>query len=104
MERRCKGLAHGVNVQWDRIFKRNPAQALAGAMRRNPSLRVFFASGLYDLCTTAGNARYLATHSRLAPPRAVIGESPSGHMAYLGTESAKLLGDDLRAFVESALC
>ena len=103
VERRSKGLAHGANVQWDRKFKRNPAQALAGAMRRNPSLRVFFASGLYDLCTTAGNARYLATHSRLDPSRVVIGEYPSGHMAYLGNESAKLLGDDLRAFVESAL-
>lgn len=99
VERRSKGLAHGVNIQWDRKFKRNPGQALAGAMRRNPSLHVFFASGLFDLCTTAGNARYLATHNRLDPARVTIGEYPSGHMAYLGNESAKKLGDDLRAFI-----
>lgn len=99
VERRSKGLSHGVNVQWDRKFKRNPGQALAGAMRRNPKLHVFFASGLFDLCTTAGNARYLATHNRLDQNRVTIGEYPSGHMAYLGNESAKKLGDDLRAFV-----
>lgn len=103
VERRSKGLAHGVNIQWDRKFKRNPGQALAGAMRRNPKLRVFFASGLFDLCTTAGNARYLATHSQLDPKRVTIGEYPSGHMAYLGNDSAKKLGDDLRLFVEKSI-
>lgn len=102
VERRSKGLAHGVNTQWDRKFKRNPGQALAGAMRRNKSLRVFFASGLFDLCTTAGNARFLARHNKLDPSRITIGEYPSGHMAYLGEESAKMLGDDLRAFVTDA--
>ena len=103
VERRSKGLAHGVNIQWDRKFKRNPGQALAGAMRRNPKLQVFFASGLFDLCTTAGNARYLATHSQLDPERVMIGEYPSGHMAYLGNDSAKKLGDDLRTFVEKSI-
>lgn len=102
LQRRSKGLSHGVNIQWNRSFKRNPGQALAGAMRRNPKLQVFFASGLYDLCTTAGNARYLAKHNRLDQSRITIGEYPSGHMAYLGEESAKLLGEDLRAFVEKA--
>lgn len=102
VERRSKGLAHGVNQQWDRKFKRNPAQALAAAMRRNKSLQVFFASGLFDLCTTAGNARFLARHSKLDPDRVLIGEYPSGHMAYLGEESARMLGDDLRRFVAKA--
>lgn len=103
VERRSKGLSHGVNMSWDRKFKMSPAQALAGAMRRNKSLHVFFASGLYDLCTTAGNARFLAQHGHLDQSRIKIGEYPSGHMAYLGEESAKLLGDDLREFVEQAL-
>lgn len=103
LERRSKGLAHGVNAQWERKFKRSPGQALAGAMRRNPRLQVFFASGLYDLCTTAGNARYLARHSNLDKSRVTIGEYPSGHMAYLGNESARLLGEDLRAFVTKAV-
>ena len=103
LERRSKGLSHGVNRQWDRKFKRSPGQSLALAMRRNPKLQVFFASGLYDLCTTAGNARYLARHNQLDSERVMIGEYPSGHMAYLGEESAKLLGEDLRRFVKKSV-
>jgi len=102
IERRSKGLSHGVNSMWERKYKRTPGDALAGAMRRNPSLQLFFASGLYDLATTAGNARYLASHSHLDQDRIVIGEYPSGHMAYLGEESAKLLGDDLYEFVKKS--
>lgn len=103
IERRSKGLSHGVNMAWDRKFKMGPGKALAGAMRRNPSLRVFFASGLFDLATTAGNARFLAQHNHLDQSRITIGEYPSGHMAYLGEESARKLGDDLRAFVTKAI-
>lgn len=103
LQRRSKGLSHGVNEQWDRKFKRSPGQSLALAMRRNPKLQVFFASGLYDLCTTAGNARFLARHNRLDPDRIMIGEYPSGHMAYLGEESARQLGDDLRVFVKKSI-
>lgn len=102
VERRSKGLAHGVGKQWNPKFKMSPAKAIAGCMRRNKSLQVFFASGLYDLCTTAGNARFLATHCHLDQSRITIGEYPSGHMAYLGEESAKMLGDDLRDFVKKA--
>jgi len=102
VERRAIGLSHGVNVKWDRKFKRSPGESLALAMRRNPSLQVFFASGLYDLCTTAGSARFVATHNKLDQSRITIGEYPSGHMAYLGEESARLLGDDFRSFVTKA--
>lgn len=101
--RSSKGLVFDVNETWQRKPKTSPAQALAGAMRRNPKLRVFFASGLYDLCTTAGNARYLATHSHLDPSRVLVGEYPSGHMAYLGEESAKLLAADMRRFFTQAI-
>ena len=70
---------------------------------RNKQMKVFFASGLYDLCTTAGNARYLATHSNLDQNRVTIGEYPSGHMAYLGKESFDLLAKDMRAFFECCI-
>lgn len=102
-DRASKGLVFDVNESWNRKFKTSPAQALAGAMRRNPRMQVFFASGLYDLATTAGNARYLATHSHLDMDRVMIGEYPSGHMAYLGEESAELLAADMRTFFTKAL-
>lgn len=97
-DRVCKGLVFDVNMSWNRDCKTAPKDSLASAMRRNPKLHVFFASGLYDLCTTAGHARYLATHSNLDLNRVKMGEYPSGHMAYLGEESATLLGKDMRAF------
>ena len=102
-DRISKGLVFDVNMTWNREFKTSPAQSLAGCMRRNKQMKVFFASGLYDLCTTAGNARYLATHSNLDPSRVTIGEYPSGHMAYLGKESFDLLAKDMRAFFESCI-
>ena len=102
-DRSSKGLVFDVNTTWQRKSESSPAQALAGAMRRNPHLQVFFASGLYDLCTTAGNARYLATHSNLDQNRIMIGEYPSGHMAYLGEESAALLAEDMRKFFKKVI-
>ena len=102
-DRSSKSLNMGINQLWNRKFKASPSQSLAGAMRRNRKLRVFFASGLYDLCTTAGNARYLASHSNLDMSRVKRGEYPSGHMAYLGEESMKLLCEDMREFFTQAL-
>ena len=77
--------------------------ALGLAMRRNPALRVFFASGMYDLCTTAGMSKYLAHHSNLDLSRVMRGIYPSGHMAYLGEESAQLLANDMRKFFTEAI-
>jgi len=102
-DRVCKGLVFDVNMSWNRDCKTAPKDSLASAMRRNPKLQVFFASGLYDLCTTAGHARYLATHSNLDLSRVKMGEYPSGHMAYLGEESATLLGKDMRDFFKGCL-
>ena len=98
-DRGSKGLSLPINMDWDRTFKRSPADSLAGAMRRNPRLKVLFASGMYDMCTTAGNAHWLAYHSNLDPDRVLCREYPSGHMAYLGEESATMFGQDMREFV-----
>lgn len=102
-DRISKGLVFDVNMSWNREFKTSPAQSLAGCMRRNSKMQVFFASGLYDLCTTAGNARYLATHSNLDLNRVTIKEYPSGHMAYLGKESFDLLAKDMREFFKKCI-
>ena len=102
-DRSCLSLSHTVNKAWDRSFKTTPAQSLAGAMRRNRHLRVFFANGTYDICTTFGYARYIAAHSQLDPARVKLGRYPAGHMAYLSEESARLLGEDMRSFFSAAL-
>lgn len=92
-----------VSHNWIRDLKLWPSDALAAAMHRNPNLKAFFMSGKYDLCTTAGIARYLASHSNLDPARVQFATYPSGHMAYIGRESARQLAEDMRAFYASTL-
>lgn len=75
---------------------------LAAAMRRNPSMQVFIGTGYYDLVTTFGAAEYTARHSGLTQDRLTLKTYASGHMPYLGDESARLLAADVRAFIRSA--
>jgi carboxypeptidase C (cathepsin A) len=84
---------------WGPGGPRNYADDLATAMRRNPSLGVFIGSGYYDLVTTFGAAETVARHSGLARDRLTMKVYASGHMPYLGDDSARVLGADLRAFL-----
>ena len=78
---------------------KNYAEDLAVAMRRNPALKVFVGAGYYDLVTTFGAAEYVTRRSGLARDRVTLRTYPSGHMPYMGDESARLLGADIRAFI-----
>lgn len=102
-DRRSAALSFPINNTWNRKFQISPADALGLSMRRNKKLQVYFACGEYDLCTTSGMAKYLASHSHLDMNRVTIGVYPSGHMAYLGEESAQLLAKDMRSFFEKAI-
>jgi carboxypeptidase C (cathepsin A) len=89
-----------VNSRWNwGGGPRNYAEDLATAMRRNPALGVFVGSGYYDLVTTFGAAETVARHSGLARERLTMKVYPSGHMPYLGDDSARLLAADIRAFL-----
>ncbi len=97
-----------VNSRWSwgspsaGLNSRNYATDLATAQRRNPALKVFIGTGYYDLVTTFGAAEYALRQSGLAKDRTELKIYPSGHMPYLGEESAKILGADVRAFLKSA--
>jgi carboxypeptidase C (cathepsin A) len=78
---------------------KNYAEDLATAMRRNPSLRAFVGSGYYDLATTFGAAEYVTRRSGLARARLTMKTYASGHMPYMGDDSAKALAADIRAFI-----
>ena len=88
-----------VNTEWDRKSAHTSLSALENAQRRNEDLRIMFATGLYDLCTVAGNVRYTVAQSALDPDRVELHEYPGGHMAYLGDDSAALLVEDIRKFI-----
>lgn len=84
-----KGVAEGQSYATD----------LAWAMRRNPDLRVFVASGYYDLVTTPADARASIAAAGLPQERVTFTDYESGHMLYLGGTS-EAFSTDLRAFLK----
>ncbi|MBP3645082.1 MAG: hypothetical protein J6K55_01530 [Clostridia bacterium] len=76
-----------------------PTQCLEMDMRRDENLRVMQLSGVYDLCTSFSTVRYMANHMNIDKNRLTLREYESGHMPYLGDESAKQLTEDIRAFI-----
>ena len=99
-EREYYAIAGFDGVQWNRVCKQQPYECLSASMRRNPELRVMFATGYYDMACTIGQARYLATHGGYPIDRIEINEYASGHMVYLGEEPAQEFARDVRAFVK----
>jgi len=91
------------NMNWDWASAKTPSQYLSGSMRRNPALRVMFATGLYDLCTVAGDTRYIISQIGLPLDRVERYEYASGHMAYVGDAPAAQLAGDIRGFVARCL-
>ena len=87
-------------IEWNFVSKEQPYECLAASMRRNPELRLMFATGYYDMACKIGEARYLASHGGYPKERVEIYEYPSGHMVYLGEESAEAFAEDVRAFIQ----
>lgn len=98
-----------VNAGWDYGFgsgipasNRNYAEDLAIAMRRNPGLKVFVATGYFDLVTTLGSAEYTISHVNIDPHRVSLKFYRSGHMPYIGASNRRTLAKDLRQFITAA--
>jgi carboxypeptidase C (cathepsin A) len=97
-----------VNFRWDFgagpgiPVARNDATALARVMRRNPALQVFVGAGYYDFATTLGAAEYALAHAPIPRERLQFKGYPSGHIPFLGEDSARTLATDLRNFLRSA--
>lgn len=91
-----------VNAVWDHAMPPGtvPApEALAAVMRVNPDFHLLIATGHFDLVTTPGDADYLAAHADLPADRVAVARYPSGHMPFLGEDSAKALTADIRALI-----
>ena len=72
---------------------------LRAAMQANPHMRVLAASGLYDLCTLAGNTRYALSHSGIPKDRLTAREYPGGHGVYSSAEGKSAFLQDVRALI-----
>ena len=83
----------------------NVSGELRNAMTVNPDLKIFVASGYYDLATPFAGADYTMAH--LGLPRelwdnVVTGYYEGGHMMYLRAQCLKKMRDDLVRFVDNA--
>jgi len=69
------------------------------AFKANPRFRLMIGTGIYDLTTTVGPARYMVTKSDWPRDRVFQREYEGGHMAYTHEPSLKAFNDDIRAWV-----
>ena len=82
------------------------SQALSSAMRKNPYMKVFVASGYYDMATPYFAAEYTVSALNLDAvlrQNFSFGYYEAGHMMYIEKNSLKKLRDDVRVFMRGAL-
>jgi carboxypeptidase C (cathepsin A) len=99
-----------INRQWDwkhnGNLPTNTAQDLAEAMTFNPGLRVFAASGYYDMATPFYATVYTLNHLTLAAPlqnNITYGFYESGHMVYLHPKALEQFHADLERWYAEVL-
>jgi carboxypeptidase C (cathepsin A) len=79
---------------------------LRGAFAQNPSMKVFVASGYYDLATPFAATEWTFSHMDLSPSfrKNVRFESyEAGHMMYVKPESLVKLKNDVAEFIDQAM-
>jgi carboxypeptidase C (cathepsin A) len=84
----------------------NTAEPLRQAMTANPALKLFVASGYYDLATPYFASNYTVDHLGLdASLRGNITQTyyEAGHMMYIKKSSLAKLRDDLASYLQRAL-
>ena len=102
-------LGGGISSPWN--WNTNNAyadtsQALSSAMRKNPYMKVFVASGYYDMATPYFAAEYTVSAMNLDPQlrqNFSFGYYEAGHMMYIEKNSLRKLKDDVTGFMQSAL-
>ncbi len=72
---------------------------ISPAFDTNPKFRLMIGTGIFDLTTTVGPARYMVTKSDWPRERVFQRQYVGGHMAYTHVPSHKAFTDDIRAWV-----
>jgi carboxypeptidase C (cathepsin A) len=81
------------------------SEALRDALSKNPYMKIFVASGYYDLATPFFATKYTLAHMGLDPTlrgNISTGEYEAGHMMYVHEASLTKLKNDVSAFVQGA--
>jgi carboxypeptidase C (cathepsin A) len=82
------------------------SEALRSAFAKNPYMKLFVASGYYDLATPYFATQYTLKHMGLEPSlsgNVQTGYYEAGHMMYIEKNSIAQLKRDVSAFIQSAL-
>ena len=95
------------NWTWEPFTNRyvNVSEDLRQAMTRNPSLRVLFCSGYYDLATPYFDTPFSVAHLGLPPElrgNASIAYYEAGHMMYIREADHAKFKQDVAAFIRAA--
>jgi len=80
--------------------------SLREAFAKNPDMKLFVASGHFDLATPYFATKYTLDHLGLEPAeraRITTREYEAGHMMYIDTGELKKLHTDVSAFITAAL-
>lgn len=83
---------------WDFKTPQPVAKMQESLMVNDRELRILYCAGYYDVLTPVGYLRYLLSQFDFPEEQVTVRYYESGHMPYLGTDSAKALGTDLRTF------
>lgn len=95
--------------RWDWEAKNSYADTsgeLVNAFARNPYMKLFVASGYFDLATPYFATEYTLAHLALPPAirrNITTRRYPTGHMIYLDSAVLPRLKSDVEAFIKSAL-
>ncbi|MCS6776241.1 MAG: hypothetical protein RMJ43_09105 [Chloroherpetonaceae bacterium] len=102
-------LGGGIKSPWKYVEDMGYADtsaALRSALAKNPYMRLFVASGYFDLATPYFATEYTLAHMGLDPGlRGNIrtAEYPAGHMMYIEIESLNRLKQDVAVFLREAI-
>jgi carboxypeptidase C (cathepsin A) len=103
-------LGSGIKSPWDWGSAGNgypdTSEALRSAFSKNPHMKVFVASGYYDLATPYFATEYTLSHMGLDPEvrgNISTGEYRAGHMMYVHADSLAALKADVSRFLRKAL-
>lgn len=81
------------------------SQALSSAMRKNPYMKVFVASGYYDMATPYFAAEYTVSAMNLEPElrrNFSFAYYEAGHMMYIEKGSLRKLKEDMTVFMQAS--
>ncbi|RAK66348.1 S10 family serine carboxypeptidase-like protein [Phenylobacterium kunshanense] len=93
------GVNFTVNAAWKHERDARAMEALGAAMRADPTLRLFWAAGYYDLTTPAYAARYTLDQAGVPAGQLTAAYFPGPHGVYEGPENLARFSAAVRAFV-----